>query len=90
MIIKKKKKKKKKKENLPFIRLYRPGRPLRENQRKTKERQVLSLCQITKKKRALNRNMTVIPVVTDALGTISKGFVKGLEEFRNQGRAETI
>ena len=41
--------KKKKKENLPNSRLCCPGQPQRENQRKEKERQVLRLCQRTKK-----------------------------------------
>ena len=27
--------------------------------------------------------MTVIPVVTDALGTVSKRFVQGLEDYNN-------
>ena len=34
--------------------------------------------------------VTVIPLVIDALGTISKGLVKGLEEFEIGGRAEAI
>ena len=37
-----------KKENLPFCGLFLPSEPLRENQRKPKERQVLRLCQRTK------------------------------------------
>ena len=34
--------------------------------------------------------VTVIPVVIGAVGTILKGFVKELEEFKIGGRAETI
>ena len=34
--------------------------------------------------------VTVIPIVLGALGTISKGFVRGLEELKIGGRIETI
>ena len=34
--------------------------------------------------------MTVISVVNDVLGTISKGFVKGLEVFKIKGEVDTI
>ena len=43
------KKEKERKENLLNSGLCRPGRPLSENQRKQKERQILEPCQRTKK-----------------------------------------
>ena len=34
--------------------------------------------------------MVVIPIVIDALGTITKGLVQGLEDLEITGRVETI
>ena len=34
--------------------------------------------------------MTVIPIVTDALGTVTKGLLQGLECSEIRGRVETI
>ena len=34
--------------------------------------------------------VTVIPIVTGALGTISKGLVSGMEVWEIRGRAEAI
>ena len=34
--------------------------------------------------------VTVIPIVIGALGTFTKGLVKGLEDLEIKGRAETI
>ena len=34
--------------------------------------------------------VTVIPIITDELGIISKGLVKGLEELKIKGQVETI
>ena len=34
--------------------------------------------------------MTVIPIVIDAFGTVTKGLVKGLEDLDIRGRVETI
>ena len=34
--------------------------------------------------------MTIIPIVIDAFVTVSKGLLKGLEDFEAGGRAETI
>ena len=33
--------------------------------------------------------MTVIPIVIGTLGTVTKGFVKGLEDLEIRGRVET-
>ena len=34
--------------------------------------------------------VTVIPVVTEELGTVLKGFESGLDELEMKGRVETI
>ena len=34
--------------------------------------------------------VTIVPIVTDALGTITKGLLKGLEDLEIGGRMETI
>ena len=59
------------------------------DQRKGKERQVLTLCQKIFKN-PWNMMVMVIPVVNGALGTITKGLVRGVEELEIRGRAETI
>ena len=41
-------------------------------------------------RRLWNIKGTVIPIVTDALQTISKILLKQMEEFENEERAETI
>ena len=37
-----------------------------------------------------NMKVTVKPIVISALGTVTKGLVKGLEEFDIRGRVDTI
>ena len=34
--------------------------------------------------------VTVLPVVTGALGTVTKGLVKGLEDLEMRGRVDAI
>ena len=34
--------------------------------------------------------VTIIPIVIDAFGTVTKGILKGLEDLEVEGRAETI
>ena len=34
--------------------------------------------------------VTIVPVVIDAFGTITKGLIKGLEDLELGGRVETI
>ena len=34
--------------------------------------------------------VTIVPIVIDALGTITKGLLKGLEDLEVGGRVETI
>ena len=41
-------------------------------------------------KKLWNMKVTVIPIVIGALGTVTKGLVRGLEEFKITGRVETI
>ena len=49
-----------------------PGGPQSENKRKQKERQILGPCQRTKIK-LWNMKVTVIPIISGALGTAHKG-----------------
>ena len=41
-------------------------------------------------KKLWNMNMTIVPIVMGAFGTISKGLLKGLEDLEVGGRLETI
>ena len=41
-------------------------------------------------KKLLNMKVTIVPVVIGALGTITKGLLKGLEDLEIGGRVETI
>ena len=41
-------------------------------------------------KKVWNMQVTIIPIVIDALGTVSKGLLKGLEDLEVGGRVETI
>ena len=41
-------------------------------------------------KKLWNMKVTVIPIVTCALHTVTKGLVKGLEDLDIRGRVETI
>ena len=34
--------------------------------------------------------MTIVPIVTDVLGSVTKGFIQGLEDLEIRGRVETI
>ncbi len=37
-----------------------------------------------------NMKVTIIPIAVGALGTVTKGFLKGLEDIEVGGRVETI
>ena len=37
-----------------------------------------------------NMKVTIIPIVTGAYGTVTKGLLKGLEDLEVGGRVETI
>ena len=41
-------------------------------------------------KKLWNMNVTIIPIVVGALGTVTKGLVKGLEDLEIRGRVERI
>ena len=72
-------KKKKKGEHLSSSRFYRSSRPLRENKRKCKDKQMIGPCQRTKKK-TVNICVTVIPIV---------GGVLSLKDCKRNGTVET-
>ena len=57
---------------------------------KENDKRGLGPCQRTKELKLWNIKVTVIPIITGSLGTVSKGLVKGLEELEIGGRAETI
>ena len=42
------------------------------------------------KKKQWNMQVTIIPIVTGAFGTVTKGLLKGLEDLEVGGRVETI
>ena len=41
-------------------------------------------------KKLWNMKVTFIPIVIGALGTVTKGLIKGLEDLEIRGRVETI
>ena len=41
-------------------------------------------------KKLMNMKVTIVPIVTGAIGTITKGLLKGLEDSESGGRVETI
>ena len=41
-------------------------------------------------KKLWNINVTIIPVVISAIGTVTKGLVQGLEDFEITRRVETV
>ena len=45
---------------------------------------------VTELKKLWDMKVTVIPIVVGALGTVTKGLVKGLEELEIRKRVETI
>ena len=58
---------------------------LKENEKKDK---YLDLARELQKLR--NMKVTIVPIVTGALGTITKGLLKGLEDLEVVGRVEII
>ena len=58
--------------------------------KKKKEKRDKYLDLVRELKKLWNMKVVVIPLVIGVLGTISKDFVKGLEELENGGRAEII
>ena len=78
-----------KKQNLPNCRFCRLSRPQSENWRKAKwEISTWNLQGNWKNYETME--VTVIPDKIGALGTITKGLIKGLESLEIRGRVETI
>ena len=78
----------KKKENLQNCRLCVPGDHrinLKKCEKKDKYRDLAR-----ELKKLWNMKVTIAPIVIGALGTISKGVLKGLEDLEVGGRVETI
>ena len=77
-----------KKENLQNCRLCCPGGPQNKSEGNEKKDKYLDLTRELKK--LWNMKVTIVPIVIDALGTITKGLLKGLEDLEVGGRVETI
>ena len=60
---------------------------LKESEKKDK---YLDLARDWEKKNYGTRTVTIIPVMIDAFGTVTKGLLKGLEELEITRRVETI
>ena len=62
---------------------------LKESEKKDKN---LDLARKLKKKtnKLWNMKVTIIPILIDALGTVTKGLIKGLEDLEIRERVETI
>ena len=88
IINKKKKKKKKRKRICKIVDFAVPADHrinLKESEKKDK---YLDLAKELKK--LWNMKVTIVPIVIGALGTITKGLLKGLEDLEVGGRVETI
>ena len=77
-----------KKENLQNSRLCCPGWPQNKTQRLEKRDKYLDLARELKK--LWNMQVTIIPIVIGAFGTVTKGLLKGLQGLEVGGRVETI
>ena len=75
-------------ENLANGGLWRSGRP--QIQIKGREKKDKYLYLAWELKKLWNMKVTVIPIVIGALGTVSKGLVKGLEDLEIWEQRETI
>ena len=80
-------KKKKKRENLK-IGLWCPGWPLSKIERKWKKDKYLDLARELMK--LWNMKVTFRPIVIGALGTVTKGLIKRLEDLEIRGWVETF
>ena len=74
-----------KKENLQNCRLCCPGWPLKEYEKKDK---YFNLARELKK--LWNMQVTIIPIIIVVFGTVTKGLLKGLEDFEVGRQVETI
>ena len=75
-----------KKENFQNCRLCCPGWP--QNKTERKRDKYLDLARELKK--VWNMQLTIIPIIIGAFGTVTKGLQKGLDDFEGSGRMETI
>ena len=82
---KKKKKEKKKKENLDLVVPVDHRVKLKESEKRHK---YVDLARELKK--LWNMKVTVISIVSDALGTVTKGLIQGLEGLDIRGRVDII
>ena len=81
--------KKKRKENLQNCRFCCPSWPLKKTPKECEKRdKYLDLARELKK--LWNMNVTMIPIVIGAFGTVTKGLLKGLEDLEVGSRVETI
>ena len=78
-----------KKKKLPNCGLCCPGWPQSKIERKWKGA-VPRPCKGIEKKKLWNMKVTVIPILIGALGTVTKGLVKRLEDLEIRGQVETI
>ena len=80
---------KKKEENLQNCWLCCLGRPQNKSEGKWKRR-ISTSTSLENLKKMWNIKVTIVPIVIGALGTITKGLLKGLEDLEVGGRVETI
>ena len=78
--------KKKKKENLQNCQLCCPGGP----QNRSEENVVKYHDLARELKKLRNMRVTIVPIVFGALGTITKGLLKGLENLEVRGRVDVM
>ena len=78
----------KKRENQPNSRLCRSGWPQGNLKESKKSNKYVELAWELKKQ--WNTKVTILPIVIGALGTVTKGLVKVLEDLEIRGRVETI
>ena len=57
---------------------------------KENEKRDMNLDLLENRKKSWNLNMTVVPIVIFALGTVTKGLVQGMEDLERRGKVETI
>ena len=65
-----------------------PGGPQNKSEGKWKKDKYLDL--VRELKKLWNMKLRIVPIVIGALGTVSKGLLKGMEDLAVSGRVETI
>ena len=82
-----------KKENLQNSEPCCPSGPqgkIERKQKKKKKKKDMFLDPARKFKKLCNMKVTIIPIVIGALGTVTKGLIKGLEDLEIKRRVEII